>query len=905
MAFTGTISHEGRVAPSKDILEAAVHCADQLRAQKNALDAPRLMKAYEIGGGYQVYVLDMENVWRVHIIPPVDIPEDDWPVPEPVIELRHETPVTIAGIASGGASVVTLDYHQADPENGRPWPGWYVKNDAVNLMPETAKLFTRAEAAYKVGVPENSDFAPVGRALSEHTYSQFASTEPGNYTGAMASIVQLLLGVGKLITPDYEERWLLADEENLPVLLDLERPEDGSEPEIPPSFYNDKEVEQIQITYDYRWNRTHGVMWGFDQNGSRAAMLVELGQRGIHVMPFPVDEHSQRPEVQAHYFDVYPDLEKYTPFRDESENLFEAFGGFPTGERMAGVEEELDRQVRSGFVLRADRDLSEFYAGFGMSTGFGWAFHDSKPAAINTGVRYNELGQKVGYCYEVRLIIEEKPDEVKVRNTVTGQVIAALELTEELDLFKAERLPQDFAEQLIDAPNYDQFDAFEVDPDWNVRAEIAKVREGVIDFPAYQCPRFEPCDVISSPHFKYYEPLLGVVLNFFFEKGEDVPDPQRSDGPIFATYVNGSAEILNYFYDYSSPSSTTETWNTRQPCQYVGSWEIGSVSEGSKTYGYFYTSSYDFREDVSFGSRSNTEYTGTIHGNYDFMSFCAFFAMDSVIVKRWVGSHTTASESHSGRVFDVSVICASNNRSMFFVCKEETKRDIVRGTSFSGLQHIGNSGAYRVGIVYNFVFHWTGVCRTPMAPPSGSPACVHVSSEPIIGDPDACHGIDPPIEPRYVVCCIRDGKINVCGGTAGQQAANEYICEHPLPDPSHTGCTFIQSAAITRAPVVPPAWSNSAPTTRHYKYEIRAFGHPLMHNRIIREFEMEDPDGWFYASDSTWWRCSLDDCRAPPWRVVANYYGPQYVGTNQEFWYGWVEYGIKPQVGGRYFGIVY
>jgi hypothetical protein len=916
MAFTGTISHEGDVRPPVVILDEAVHCAEQVRTQREALGAPRLMKSFDLTDGYQAYVLDMEHVWKIHIIPPYDLVLGEQVDEIDRIKILDDPTVTIAGLVSGGAGPTTLQYHSADPENGRPWSGYYVLSDAVSLMPETAKLFTRPEVAYKVGVPENPIFAPFDRVLSENIYSQFATTVPGHYTGAMSSIVQLLLGVGKVLEYDYEQRWLVADPKTrLPLVLvppDPFRDED-TPVDVPTSFYSGTGEKEIQISYDHHWNRTHGVMWGRSEQNVRVPMLVELGQRGAFVMPFPVDELSKLPKVQAHYKKVYPDLERFTPFWDETAGLFEAFGGFPTGERMAGAPEELDRQVRAGWVIEADRSLAPFYSGMPMCTGFGWAFDDTRPRAINTMYKYNELGQKVGYCYEVRLAINEKPAAQKVRNTLSAQLVAALGLQTPLDIFKAERIDQDTAEALLVSQDYDAFDAYEVTPDWDVRMSLVPVREGVIDIPGVQCPRsvgnITPCDPIGTPHFKYYEPLLGVVLNFDFSTGVDstVPLPPRSDGPIFATYVRGGPEILHMFKDHSPVSSTSSSWDTRQPCQFVGSWETGSLSERTRPHGYFYTSSRDYREDVSFGSLVRNLYTGAVHGNYDFMSFCAFFAIHCEITKRWIGSDTNNKETHSGWSFDVSVSCASNNRSVFFICREERKRDIVRTITYSGGKAIGDSGAIRLGSVYNFIMHWTGVCASPLHPPLGKPACVLVTTDPIIANPNACMGTDPPISPVYMVCCIRDGVINTCGGTWGQQQANEYVCTHPLPDPNDDSgnCVFIQSAAVTRAPTVPPYWTKGFPKVHHYKYEIRAFGHPHMHDQVIKEYEETTTTSTNYVSDLSWWKCSLPECPAYPWPVVANYYGPPYVGTNREFGFGWVEFGRKPQVTGRYFGVVY
>jgi hypothetical protein len=905
MAFTGVISHEGATEPPRAVIDEAVHCAEQVRAQRDALQAPRLLKAFELADGSQAYVLDMEHVWKIHIIPPFDHGVEGQPTEIEPIKILDEPVVTIAGMVSGGVTATALDFHTENPDNGRPWRGWYVVNDAVSLMPETAELFTRREVAYKVGVLENPIFAPFDRVLSENVFSQFATTEPGNYTGAMCSVVQLLLGVGKMLKYDYEQRWLAADPDTRsPLVLVTSDPnrEEYDTPEVPTSFYSGTGLKELQISYDRHWNRTHGIMWGRNEIGKRVPMLVELGQRGIHVMPFPVDALSVLPDVQEHYKRVYPDLERFTPFWGGTAGLFDAIGGFPTGERMAGTPEEFERQVRAGWVIAADRDLGAFYSGVSMCTGFGWAFHDESPCAINTMYKYNELGQKVGFCYEVRLNITEKGESQKVRNPVALQLINVLGLTTDVDRYKAERIDQDTAEDLLQSEDYDAFDAYVVSPDWVVQAAVVELRQGVIDWPYRQCHAFDPCIPIGAPQFKYFEPLIGAMLHFEFEKAHlDVPNPQRADGPIFATYVDGTRDIIHYFMDHTAGSSSSTQINTRQFCQFVGKWSEGTISERAKISGHFYTSTRDFRRLWNWGHKNIRHTTGYVHANYDYMSTCAFFGSHFDIIKRWVGSEDYVIETNGGSGFRTAIACASNNRSVYFVVDEESENNAWSLHGRTGELYVGSSGTVKFGSIYNFIFHWTGFCATDNHPEFGRPACHLNVSDPIVDNPNACMGLDEPITPRYVVCCVNDGKIGGCF------VNSDIIIESPSIEGFNS---IIYSAAITRPPTLPPAWSAVASTPEwRYKYNIRAYGHPLMHDQIIHEYEEVVTDGQSvvdFVSWSDWWRCSIPgSCAAYPWRVAVNYYGPPYIATTIEWGFGWVEFGVPPQVNGRYFGVVH
>jgi hypothetical protein len=899
MAFTGTMSYEGEHQPPQTTIDAAIQCADQLRAQKDAWMAPRLVQGFSLSDGSQAYVLDLEDTWRVHI---VAVPEG-YEGEEHAVT-RHDAPIsytaTIAGMLSGGMNVTTLEY-KAEREP----PGLYIREDRFSLMRDSSRLFSVEEASYKLGVPEDSSLA-VPRGGSPHIYNQFATVEPGNYTGAMSHIVQLLLGVGNILDYDYEQRWINADpKRRAPITthtveLDIITQEREADPGPATSFYTGQGNKRVQITYDWRWNRTHGIMWGRTNRSRRQAMLVELGQRGVYVMPFPVDELSTRADVQAQYLRVYPGLDRYSPFEDGEKTLFEAIGGFPTGENIPGGTDKLERWIRAGYLLDGNHTLPKFYEGSPMCVGFGWAFHPRGSRAINTMYIVNDKGQKVGYCYEVRLNIQEKAAAQQTRNTVTETVIGVLGLTDKVDKYKAARLPQGFAEALIESPDYASFDAFVVDPDWIVQVQEIKLREGFLEFPGIQCTGGPagPCGVIKrAPHFKFFEPILGRVEHFHFSTernwGRIVPEPSRSDGPIFATYVNGSPEILHMFHDYTTPSTTT--YNTRQPCQFVGSWTDGFSTEGGVIAGQFYTTSRDFRKPFSYGAGSILTTSASIAGSYDFVNFCAVMGQHGMVTKHYVGRSSFNGKAWFGREYSVSVMCAANNRSMFFVCHEDVVMDSVT-SSGSGGGDAGASGAVRYVSIYNFLAHWIP-CPSEHSPEA--PPCYMASGPVVVTQPGACMGTGAPASFTYSVCCLTNGRLG-----ADCYPWSTVIVSSPLNN------AVIYSAALSRVPTIPPGHSTGTQPSWEYKYEVWAFGHPLMHNVRIRKGaeSITDPEGWAPSlSHQDWWICTIPGmCDTYPWRVTANYYGPPYVGTNEEHGFGWVEAGARPRGGAiGLFGVVY
>ena len=929
MNFDGQVSYDGTEEPSDAVMAQALQCAEQVGVMKKHARLPQLTKSFDLPDGTQVYVADLQHVKKLHIVPPE--PYESTPPPLPGLEFPEMTsPVTIAGVLSGGAYTGTGEYKPVEwlyrPDSGavdgQPPEGedqLTIINDRVTLSrtgtPSPIDLFTIPEASYKLGVPPGDIFEQDPLKVE----TQLSKVEPGLYTGAMASIVQLMLGVGRIVQPDYEERWQAwRDRRGMPTKSlegDVTRRRNGDVTYSTniydlPSTYRAR-GEEVQIEYDYRFNRTHGIMWGqrttrpddfqpafpFDVVDDRKdePFLVELGQRGIYAMPFPRDLPSRFHEVQEHYKAVYPGLDKFKPFRD-NESLFEAFGGFPTGESIPKRTDEKQKWVSAGLLIEADEDLSKFYEGSALCSAHGWSFHPSAPRAINVCYKIEQL-RKIGYCYEVKLEIEEKSLGEQVRNPRYDELVAALGLSDPVDRYKALRLTEEDTRTVLNGGDFDSVDAV---PDWTIKAELAEVRKGIIDYPGLQCPRGDKaCLPSGSPKFKFYEPLIGSVIHFTFENDE--VDAARADGPIFATYADGAAEILNFAYHPGGENVEEEEINTRQQCQYTGTWKEGWRRRTSNVVGHFYSSSFDPRERIDQEGYDIRTVTGKKIGWADRMDSCHPFGSDFTVSRVYYGTESWEGERSGGRGLKVAAVCSSNNRSVFFMCVEKNSSSKQEYRGFSGRKGIGSSGTVHYGTLYNFIFHWFG-CGYPLGKSCpGDPFCRFRICNTVTVNPEACMGTDEPGKDiDYMVCCVNNGEVGGC------YAGSDLVIVSPAGEN-----TVIISALVTTAPQAPPAWSETDGKKWEYEYEVRGFGHPLMHNRVIHEDKETFTDSsqlpLYGLSWMEWWNCSIPGmCPSYPWPARTNHYGPEYIETSKEFgMVGTVTYGKEPSVDGRIlFGVV-
>ena len=902
--FNGHITFE-REEPSYEVIEQAVRCAEQLRVQKEAAGMQQAIKGYDLPDGTQVYVVDLSDAWTVHIIPPLSempiLPPVGEPFDSPILEY-----MPIIGVASGAAFTGRGEFTDR---------GLRVINARVDLVsggavrPRTRELFTLDDVAHKVGVME----PPGHRGLltdPEDVFTQLNSHQPGRFTGALASVVQLLLGVGKLYPRDYEARFLDATgganiaEDELHLLagdtwdspvVDTTPVEDVPTIAVSMEEFDEDEqdeaVGQIQLRYDYRWHRTHGICWGqryqmdnaldvsmrADPHRSQEPFLVEITRQGVFAIPLPRDPASFYQEVREQYLKVYPELGQYAPFRGQT--LFEAFGGFPLGASIPIFPEERQRWIRSGLLVQADTDMSPFYSGSAFCTAHGWAFSESGRRAVNVCRKWDD-GVQYGECYTLDIRIEQRHN-IKYYERAED-FIALLDLTDPLDIYKAYRLADDEAtRKALFWRDYELFDALEAVPDWVLSASLVRIRRGSTSYDRAMCNASAPCKGTISPKMIVFEPDLGVSVHIDFSVGRSkrINLPQM-DGPVFATFVGDDLEVLNV---YQNRGLGQQEWvYTRQRCQFVGQWDEGTRTVRGGMLGDFYSSKVDPRID-GFAESSNVRtFSGRYAGFSDRAAVCAIFSMGITLTRTAHYGYTYKGQSWGMAQHRVSVICASNNRSAYFMCAQTWRSDVVDSEGSSGTLAIGKTGKYRWGRLRNFQWHWAGHCGHCQFP-------IYLDA-------------------TYQDCGA--GRNSGCGAELFPQAEPipfQYTVEGgnyrwvPLRVTSvHTGGSAIGQVNYGPTPARLPKWSFISDKYVALKYKVYAMGMPEAHGRVVREVERTAPGltWWYDGSMLDWWKCSIPgQCPAELWPVLRNYYGRPFAKFNSEIvWGDVVEYGSAPTV---------
>ena len=203
------------------------------------------------------------------------------------------------------------------------------------------------------------------------------------YSGKMAKLVQLLMGYGRTKSISIDET---------------------------------TKIDGVQIKYDYRWNRSHGVVTAADDK----PWLIEISSaNGVIAMPLPMTSYKI----------------SNSSAQDVLQEAKLLFGGLPSGATFkTGVE--LEDLITEGSVVRlmSSTELDDFYSKSGLCQDMGWSFNDSGSEAHNmafyTGATYRGFPGYRACHYKIDIAIGSTLTE-RSPGTPIAACSAVLTLVEE------------------------------------------------------------------------------------------------------------------------------------------------------------------------------------------------------------------------------------------------------------------------------------------------------------------------------------------------------------------------------------------------------------------------------------------------------------------------------------------
>ena len=812
------ISYEG-AKPSDAVMDEALHRAARLRHEKDASGLQRMSRAYDLADGTQVYVHDLEHVRMVHVVGHIK-PEKQTSELSPTYVREYP----IVGVADFVSGAVT-NHFMRDENIALPWEKEPSSRRVIKKLWQTARSearFSDGYARYKINQrcfggfelpkPENTDV------------SQHHDLKPGYYSGKMRGLVQLLLGVGRVAPVTVEQNFVDEDPENRDFTPLSTLIEEGGGSAF--GLFNrpsEATAFELQVRYDYRFNRTHGLAW----DGDGKCYLVEIASRGVHVMPLPLDPVSMDEMGRARYHELYPELSEFMA----------VLGGFPTGATFPTLQEDLDKALLAGDVVQilSRDDMSVFYQHQMYSSAMGWAFNESGTEAHNTCFSSDGVSAQVGYHYAVNFSVAKRTLE-PVDDEVFSFIVSMLEIKPgSLEERKARRLStdpanKDILRQGITSMIREWFDTAQAPTDFAASGRIGLRKRGLLWHYADLYSKSPSCDAPSpQDQYKVAEPLLGGCVSFDFRSGIEFFN-SFCDTPILVYFQGDTLKVLNYALYPQQGHWDGENSSTQGECQVFGSWTTISSAGGVGLFGTFYSNDADWREDLYVGSYSKTVTHGEEVGRTNYVQFCFFFATDAMVVREVYGTYDYETESHTGKSKHVGIIQPLGERSGYYVAASTH----TVGESFSkgggGVVKVGNTDTYRIGSIYDFIWHWVG-CGLVKQRGEG-PVCRFIEdvNSPLTASPPGCLGDEPPEPFDYDLC------------PSSQKSGNGIIYSKRWPD----------------IPKRPAPSSTSTPSVNVTRSFIWAFGNAAFNGKEVKKTVLEDDEG---TSISNWWRKpSPDKC---------------------------------------------
>lgn len=461
-----------------------------------------------------IYVLSSLDQNLIHISVAPDVPEQVYPEDE---SLYYSTlsPDFYSGLVYNGY----LEERVREDDDGNevrysvcvsfsPTPNCrFIHKELSGGRQEVPRLAVRPWAAFD----ELNNGSPSGRS----TFTQYAKLRSSMYSGTMKKVAQIAMGLGRI------GKAKLRDSRAV-------KPDTG--------YIKDVEANGVQIRYDWRFIRTHGITTGADGR----LWIVEISSaRGVIARPLPIFPRS-----------MTEDFRERAEARGDSAmtTALDELGCLPTGEAFPNTAAQVNELIERGEILRLlePSDLSEFYHCSAYSSAMGWAFNERGNEAHNTAYYFGDDGFQRGVWYQVNINI--------------GAI-------------KEDREPGE--------------------PIANGSANLRKNAEGYI-----YCPPAPPRARYAP--IKFYEPMLPGLLSHEGAPDSvaaSLPVP-KVDTPMFVSFINNDLHVVRYYRNPTTRETSVKDTRPPNGCMFDGDWEYIVRTGPEYIPPMMYSNMQDFREPI-------------------------------------------------------------------------------------------------------------------------------------------------------------------------------------------------------------------------------------------------------------------------------------------------------------------
>jgi hypothetical protein len=516
------------------------------------------------------YAIIHNSIHRCVIV--VDAPEAGME-PDQAHEAPEDYPDFYSGFVLSGRSVETTE------------PGRLEKKEVLSSFLPTAlcsRLHDIPESpqqSRKLHVmPWDAFSEELSSGSDAITLTQYSRLKPTLYSGRMRKCIQALLGFGRQHKPSI-------------YVVELDGDAGSDEPVPMTKYQRDVAKNGVQIRYDWRWFRTHGILRGPDGTD----WLIEIGStRGVIAMPLPLHEKTASDEFRNLVNSMSDSAARA---------VLDEFGAFPTGEGFPSGD--IEPWIRAGRVVRlasAD-DLREFYSRTEYSTSMGWAFNVAGTEAVNTCWSFDDRAYQKGYLFSLITSISAldkrapAPNAGRLRERLSEYRPQEGERERyEAAVWKCNRLHEETIRDILAfnrSPEtiFQAVDMADAIPYGTGSSSLRLQSMGTLYWP-FRLQRF----------IKFPEPLLGYLVSHNMDSttGGAPPsgDEADSDTICHAFFIENRLHYCRFINTFREiPEATVES--TFTDCMYVGKYTQTTYSAGRGVPPMMVTESFDDRQETA------------------------------------------------------------------------------------------------------------------------------------------------------------------------------------------------------------------------------------------------------------------------------------------------------------------
>ena len=438
-------------------------------------------------------------------------------------------------------------------------------------------------------------------------FTQYTRLRSSMYSGTMKKVAQIAMGLGRIGAPKLRDPRAVKPDTK---------------------YIKDVEANGVQIRYDWRFMRTHGISVGADGR----LWIVEISSaRGVLARLLPTFPHS-----------MTEGFRRRAEARGDSAmtTALDELGCLPTGEAFPSTAAQVNELIERGDILRLlePSELSEFYRCSAYSSAMGWAFNDKGTEAHNTAYYYGEDGFQRGVWYQVNISIGPVID-----GRAPGEPVASGSASLRIN-----------AEGFLYAPPVPP-------PSW---------------------ARYVP--------IKFHEPMIGGLLRHEAVPSIEAEglDPPKVDTTMFVSFVNGDLKVVKY---YRNPKRDTfnNVDDPRSPgeCMYNGEWTITEVSGDRSFPNMMYTNDFDDRKVLQ--EHVKTTNIHSVDAGYDDPIRSMEINYDTYIVFRArCFKRTTTVEDFGGERVVSAVVIPQYSREAYYYATARTYDLYWRGSTVVSYDYV-------------------------------------------------------------------------------------------------------------------------------------------------------------------------------------------------------------------------